>query len=176
MASGDRAIAGGSGAYYRRIMRILIALTLALTATSGCAVLDRLKPATAATAATAAPDASEPVAAAPAPVLGAGGNTAAALDTTTAAQKQAALAAPAASGERELGKVTVSLGSPAEPGIWLRSALVTAPGKGRVVTASGQSVAVDLLPGQGAAQLSLAAYMALGLSLTALPEVTVFAN
>ncbi|MDP2079803.1 MAG: hypothetical protein U0934_12735 [Pseudotabrizicola sp.] len=160
-------------------MRILIALTLALTATSGCAVLDRLKPATAATAATAAPDASdasEPVAAAPAPVLGAGGNTAAALDTTTAAQKQAALAAPAASGERELGKVTVSLGSPAEPGIWLRSALVTAPGKGRVVTASGQSVAVDLLPGQGAAQLSLAAYMALGLSLTALPEVTVFAN
>ncbi|MFN4153607.1 MAG: hypothetical protein ACK4HF_03045 [Paracoccaceae bacterium] len=151
-------------------MRIVILLSLALTATSGCAVLDRLKPAA------SAPDtAIDAQAVAPGPVLGAGA-TAATLDTTTEAQKQAALAAPAASGERALGKVSVSLGSPAEPGIWLRSALVAAPGKGRVVTASGQSVAVDLLPGQGAAQLSLPAYVALGLSLTALPEVTVFMN
>lgn len=180
MASGDRPIAGGRGAYYRRGMRMLIVLALALTATSGCAVLEKLKSgsagAPAATDVAAAADVTEPVAVAPPPVLGAGGNTAAALDTTTTAQKQAALAAPAASGERELGKVAVSLGSPAEPGIWLRSALVKAPGKGRVVTASGQSVAVDLLAGQGAAQLSLAAFMALGLSLTALPEVTVYAN
>jgi hypothetical protein len=162
---------------------MMIVLTLALTATSGCAVLDRLKPGSAAgpSGAPASADQSTtsdaaPVAAAPPPVLGARGNTASALDTTTTEQKQTALAAPAASGERQLGKVAVSLGSPAEPGIWLRSALVTAPGKGRVVTASGQSVAVDLLPGQGAAQLSLAAFMALGLSLTALPEVTVYAN
>lgn len=153
-------------------MRHIILLTLTLTALSGCAVLDRLKPGSrAAPAATA----SAPAATAPAPVLGAGA-TAASLDTTTQEQKQAALAAPAASGERELGKVAVSLGSPAEPGIWLRSALVTAPGKGRVVTASGQSVAVDLLPGQGSAQLSLAAFVALGLPLTALPDVTVFSN
>lgn len=153
-------------------MRKIFIMTLALTAVSGCAVLDRLRPgaATAPAAPVAAPGAT-----APAPVLGAGA-TAATLDTTTAAQKQAALAAPAASGERELGKVAVSLGSPAEPGIWLRSALVTAPGKGRVLTASGQSVAVDLLPGQGSAQLSLAAFVALGLPLTALPQVTVFAN
>jgi len=150
-------------------MRNVIFLSLALTAISGCAVLDRLKPAS------EAPAAGELGAAAPAPVLGAG-ETATTLDTTTEAEKQAALAAPAASGERSLGKVSVSLGSPAEPGIWLRSSLVSAPGKGRVVTASGQSVAVDLLPGQGAAQLSLPAYVALGLSLTALPEVTVFAN
>ena len=150
-------------------MRNIIFLSLALTAISGCAVLDRLKPSS------AAPAAGEAGATAPAPVLGAGA-TATTLDTTTEAEKQAALAAPAASGERSLGTVAVSLGSPAEPGIWLRSALVTAPGKGRVVTASGQSVAVDLLPGQGAAQLSLPAYVALGLSLTALPDVTVFAN
>lgn len=155
-------------------MRNVILLSLALTATAGCAVLDRLKPASEAPAAAVDPGAAA-VAAAPAPVLGAGA-TATTLDTTTDAQKQAALAAPAASGERSLGKVAVSLGSPAEPGIWLRSSLVSAPGKGRVVTASGQSVAVDLLPGQGAAQLSLPAYVALGLSLTALPEVTVFAN
>ena len=153
-----------------RIMTKVTFATLFLTAASGCAVLDRLTPAPVPSPAAAAPGA-----AAPPPVMGVGA-TAAALDTTTDAQKQAALAAPAASGERELGKVAVSLGSPAEPGIWLRSALVTASGKGRVVTATGQSVAVDLLPGQGAAQLSLAAYVALGLPLTALPDVTVFAN
>jgi hypothetical protein len=77
-------------------------------------------------------------------------------------------------GARELGKVTVALGSPAEPGFWLRTALVTAPGKGKVVTASGASVAVDLQPGSGGALLSLAAYRALGLALTDLPEVTIF--
>jgi hypothetical protein len=53
---------------------------------------------------------------------------------------------------------------------------VTAPGKGRAVTATGQSVAVDLQPGSGAALLSLAAYRALGLALTDLPEVRVYAN
>ena len=62
-----------------------------------------------------------------------GANTAATLDTTTEAQRAAAVAAPVA-GARELGKVTVALGSPAEPGFWLRTALVTAPGKGKVVT------------------------------------------
>jgi hypothetical protein len=54
--------------------------------------------------------------------------------------------------------------------------LVTAPGKGKVVTAAGASVAVDLLPGSGGAMLSLAAYRALGLALTDLPEVTVYAD
>ena len=51
---------------------------------------------------------------------------------------------------------------------------VQLPGKGKVVTASGASVAVDLQPGSGGALLSLAAYRALGLALTDLPEVTVF--
>ena len=156
-------------------MRMILVLSVVLTATSGCAVLDRLKPAPKPAPVAAAPEVAAPVAPAPAPVLGAS-NTAASLDTTTAAQKEAALAAPAAATETALGKVAVSLGSPTEPGIWLRSALVKAPGKGRVVTAGGASVAVDLLPGTGSAQLSLAAYRALGLSLTDLPEVTVFSN
>ena len=147
---------------------MILALCLVVGAASGCAVLERSVPAS-----PAAPQAAAPVAAAP--ILGPGA-TAASLDTTSQAQKAEALAAPASASARELGQVAVSLGSPAEPGIWLRSALVTAPGKGRVVTAGGQSVAVDLLPGQGAAQLSLAAYVALGLSLTDLPQVTVFAN
>lgn len=129
-----------------------------------------------------APKPVEPVApapevpvAAPAPAMGGAGKTAEALDTTTAAERAAAVAAPAAAG-RELGKVSVALGPPAEPGFWLKSTLVTAPGKGRVVTASGAAVAVDLLPGTGGALLSLAAYRALGLDLTALPEVTVLAE
>ncbi len=152
-------------------MRILVPLSLVLLLGSGCAVIDRLKPKPA--------PAPEPVVSAEpltaiAPI--GEGTAAAALDATSEAEKQAALAAPAATGERELGKVAASLGSPAEQGIWLRTTLVKAPGKGRVVIASGKSVAVDLLPGQSGAQLSLAAYRALGLGLTDLPEVTVFAN
>lgn len=97
-----------------------------------------------------------------------------ALDKTTAAEKAAALAAPAAGGERELGRVVVALGPPAEQGIWFSSALVKAKAQGRIVTAAGKSLAVELRPGTGAALLSLAAFQALGLSLTELPQVTVF--
>lgn len=97
---------------------------------------------------------------------------AAAFDTTTAAEKTAALSAPA--GGAELGRVVVSLGNPAEPGFWLRSALVNAPRPGTVRLASGATAQVDLLPlAGGGPQLSLAAYRALGLGLTDLPQVTV---
>lgn len=158
---------------YRGFMRILLPLFLILTLGSGCAVVDRLKPGARPDPATDAP--STPMATQNPMVLGQGA-PADALDQTSDAEKSAALNAPATGGERELGKVTVTLGSPAEQGIWLRSPLVSAAGKGRVVTSGGQSVAVDLLPGTGGAQLSLAAYLALGLPLTALPEVTVYAN
>ena len=97
-----------------------------------------------------------------------------ALDKTTAAEKAAALATPAAGGERELGRVVVALGPPAEQGIWLSSPLVAAKAQGRIVTAAGKSLALELRPGTGGALLSLAAFQALGLSLTELPEVTVF--
>lgn len=96
------------------------------------------------------------------------------LDTTSAAEKEAALAATATSGERTLGTAVVALGPPAEQGIWLKTALVTEVVQGRVETAAGQSLAVELRPGTGGALLSLAAYQALGLPLTDLPEVTVF--
>ena len=97
-----------------------------------------------------------------------------ALDKTTAEEKAAALAAPATGGERELGKVVVALGPPAEQGIWLSSALVTEKTQGRIMTAAGKSLALELRPGTGGALLSLAAFQALGLSLTELPEVTVY--
>ncbi|MES2915279.1 MAG: D-galactarate dehydratase [Pseudomonadota bacterium] len=97
-----------------------------------------------------------------------------ALDKTSAQERAAALAAPAAGGERELGKVVVALGPPAEQGIWLSSALVTKTGQGRIVTAAGKSLRLELRPGTGGALLSLAAFQALGLVLTELPEVTVY--
>ena len=117
-----------------------------------------------------------PVAAAPAPsVVPLGeGQDAAALDQTSEAEKAAALAET--SGARELGVVVAALGSPAEQGFWLSAAIIATTAQGRVETVSGQSVAVELRPGQGGALLSLAAYRALGLALTDLPELTVFAQ
>ena len=145
-----------------------VTLTLILML-SGCAVL--------APEPDSAPAEPDPVAAAvaSAPVLGQG-QSAAALDQTTEAERAAAVAAPATPGARELGQITVALGSPAEQGFWLKSALVTQPGPGRVQLPGGASVAVDLVPGEGGGLLSLAAYRALGLGLTDLPQVRVFAD
>lgn len=150
-------------------MNRIIPLLVAVAVVPGCGMLNRLSPKSAAAPAVAQ------AASAAAPVLGVG-KTAATLDTTTAAQRQEALAVAPVASERALGTLTVSLGSPTEQGFWLRSTLVQAPAKGRVEVAGGASVAVDLLPAASGAQLSLAAFRALGLSLTALPEVDVYAQ
>lgn len=124
----------------------------------------------------AAAEAPPGAAAGPVPVsVPVSGQSAAALDAATEAERAAAVAAPAQAGT-ELGKVTVSLGSPADPGFWLKTALVKLPARGRVVLASGKSVAVNLVPVEGAAVLSYSAYRALGLALTDLPLVTVLAE
>ncbi len=102
--------------------------------------------------------------------------TAASLDTSTAAEKAQALSPSQTAGERSLGLAAVALGSPIEQGFWLKSNLVTVPGKGRVETAGGKSVSVDLLPIEGAALLSFAAFRALELPLIGRPDVTVFIN
>jgi hypothetical protein len=85
----------------------------------------------------------------------------------------AAVAAPAAAGA--LGSVVASLGDPTKKGLWVETGLVSAPQKGRVTTASGQSIEVDLLPGPAgtSARMSVAAYRALGLKITELPTLTV---
>lgn len=152
---------------------LIVMLALAL---SGCGVMDRFRNVPdSAPAAKAEPSmATEFAPAVETTLLGAQGKSAAALDTTSVAEKEAALAAPVAGAERQLGTAVVALGSPAEQGLWLRTALVKSDAKGRVVTATGQSLAVDLRPGTGSAALSLAAFQALGLGLTSLPEVTVF--
>ena len=115
------------------------------------------------------------VAAAPAPLVVAG-QSAASFDATTSAEQAAALAPKVAASEVDLGLMVVALGSPAEPGFWLSAGSVSAPGKGRVVTDGGATVAVDLRAGTGGALLSLAAFRALGLGLTDLPEVRVLAD
>jgi uncharacterized protein YceK len=150
-------------------MRIIVLVSLALLPLSGCAMMKNLT--------APAVEAPPPVEAA-APLtaiapMGTGAATAAALDQSTPEQVAAATA-PVASGARELGKVVVALGSPAEQGFWIKTPLAVVAGKGRVVTADGKSVNVDLQPGSGGALLSLAAFRALGLGLTDLPEVTVF--
>ena len=78
----------------------------------------------------------------------------------------------------DLGLTVASLGTATEPGLWLKTPLVDAPGRGRVkYPANGKTVEVDLIPldaprGAGS-RLSLAGFQALGAPLTGLPEVRV---
>ncbi|MBK5945309.1 hypothetical protein CCR83_02310 [Rhodobacter veldkampii DSM 11550] len=121
---------------------------------------------------------------APSPALAAprprpAARTAAEFDTTTPAQRAAA--ATPASGGQALGRTIAALGDPTEPGFWVRSPLVRVAGKGRLVDpASGTSVQVDLVPLPGdpgaGSQVSLPAFRVLGLPLTALPELMVYAD
>lgn len=162
------------------MVRPVLPALILLAALPGCARLaalfpDRDAPQTeAAAGAEALPETAEPAVRPPPPPAGA--RTAAAFDTVSEADRTAALDAPAADSERLVGEVAVSLGNPGEPGLWLRSSRITAPGPGRVVGPDGTSLAVDLYPGDGPAQLSLSAFRALNLPLTALPVVAVYAR
>jgi hypothetical protein len=156
-------------------MRTALILPSLVLVLSGCAAFQKDGAASVTGPADAQP-ATEMVAAAATTALGARAVSAESLDTTTPAERAAALAAPPTGGERQLGRVVVALGPPAEQGLWLSSALVTAASQGRIETASGKSLMLELRPGTGGALLSLAAFQALGLSLTELPEVTVFAQ
>ena len=85
----------------------------------------------------------------------------------------------AAGAERALGATIAALGNPAEPGFWLRTPLVDAPGPGRVVTEAGTSAQVDLIPSGGEAgsgsEASLALLRVLDRPLTDLTPLDVFA-
>lgn len=99
------------------------------------------------------------------------------FDTTTQAQREAA-AAPSTSVGQELGSVVATLGDPSQPGFWVETALVTAPGMGRItLLETGQSVEVELRPiTDGSARVSLAAWRLLEVPLTDLAEIAVFAG
>ena len=109
------------------------------------------------------------------------------FDTTTAVQRAEAEATGRTTGRttggtaRALGETVASLGDPTQPGFWLKTPLVNAPVKGRVTSAeTGKSVQLELLPIAGAetagSRISLAALRLLGLPLTALPTLEVFAQ
>lgn len=107
------------------------------------------------------------------------GRTAEALDTTTPAQRAAASEAARSTEGRRLGETLAGLGSPAEPGFWLVTGLVDRNRQGRLLAASGEAIAVELRPTGGApgggSRISLAAIRALGLPLTELSTLQVFA-
>jgi hypothetical protein len=102
------------------------------------------------------------------------------FDTTSAEDRAAAVAVVAEpAGEQSLGITNISLGPPAQPGIWLETGLVSELAPGRVENpASGKSVNLELRPSGGPAtagsQMSLAALRLLDVPLTALIDVEVF--
>lgn len=103
------------------------------------------------------------------------------FDVTTAAERAAAAQVPAAAVEKRLGLSVASLGDPTQAGFWIKTPLVDAQGKGRVVyPGTGKSVQVDLIPIEGDAgagsRLSLAAFRIIEAPLTGLPEVEIFSG
>ncbi|MDP5360728.1 MAG: D-galactarate dehydratase, partial [Paracoccaceae bacterium] len=101
------------------------------------------------------------------------------FDTTTQEERAAAAVTTQTPGDQELGSTIASLGPPTEPGIWLKTPLVTALTAGRV-TYQGKSINIELRPSGGApgsgSQISLAAMRLIEAPLTGLPELTVFAT
>ncbi|MBK5934209.1 hypothetical protein CCR78_09505 [Rhodovulum imhoffii] len=99
---------------------------------------------------------------------------------TTSVQARTLAAAPDSGGQR-LGTTIASLGDPAEPGFWAKTPLVDTVRTGRLESpASGASVQVELRPlkapaGAGS-QVSLPALRVLGVPLTDLPELIVYAG
>lgn len=101
------------------------------------------------------------------------------FDVTTEAEREVAAAAPQTGGEVSLGTTVASLGDPTQPGFWLKTPLVSAPAKGRVVfPGSGKSSAVDLIPldgpATGGSRISLAAMRLIEAPLTELPTIEVY--
>jgi len=98
------------------------------------------------------------------------------LDTTTPEQRAKA-AAPVATAQA-LGTTVASLGSPSEPGFWLKTPLVKSETSGRVTNkANGKSSAVTLIPidgpATGGSRLSLPAMRLIEAPLTELIELDV---
>lgn len=170
-------------------MKNYIILSATILGLAGCgAITERLGTGKSAAARPAASDAAAagpstkvseatlaPETAAPPPPPSA--RTAAALDTTTPEQRAAA-SKPAAAGATSLGSTVASLGSATEPGLWLKTPLVTAEMQGRVTNpANGKSSTVTLIPIDGprtaGSRMSLAALRLIGASLTELTKVEV---
>lgn len=99
------------------------------------------------------------------------------FDTTSFSERKAAAMAPEVDGK--LGVTVASLGSPTEPGFWLKTPLTQVQGPGMVIyPATGKSVRLTLIPIEGAktagSRMSLAALRLIGAPLTGLAKVDVF--
>ena len=101
------------------------------------------------------------------------------FDTTSAADRAEAVTVTASNTDSALGTTLATLGSPTEPGIWLKTPLVSVltPGK---VSYEGRSINIELRPSGGAAgsgsQISLAAMRLLEAPLTGIIELDVTAS
>ena len=103
------------------------------------------------------------------------------FDTTSAEDRAEAVAAEPESGERSLGTTLTTLGSPTDPGIWLKTPLVSELQMGRATYGqNGRTIALELRPSGGASgsgsQLSLAAMRLLDAPLTEVVEIEVLAG
>ena len=136
-----------------------------------------------------APDAATPVVEAVAPVVETldptpappNARTVEQFDTTTAEDRAAAVAKPEPAGETKFGTTIATLGSPADPGIWIKTPFVTEMVMGRAVYgANGRSVNLELRPSGGDAgsgsQISLPAMRLLDSPLTGLLELAIYKN
>jgi len=159
----------------------IVALSLSYLALTACAQLGIGQPEDTAprSAPAAQPGTGVASAVPPAPRPPAAARTQEVLDTTTQAQRaQAAAAVAPQSGAKALGTTIASLGSPTEPGFWIKTPLVSSEAMGRVTNKSnGKSSAVRLIPidgpATGGSQLSLPAMRLIEASLTDLTEVDV---
>jgi hypothetical protein len=156
-----------------RVLKLIVALlTGAVVAGCGDMSLPGWTPQTLRPAAQPAPEADPGIS--PLPVAGA--RTPEALDRSTRVER--AQAVSVSDRGRPLGTTIATLGSPTEPGFWLKTPLVTTEQPGVVRSQqTAKRVAVTLVPIAGPAtagsRISLAAMRALELPLTALAELDV---
>jgi len=163
--------------------KVLFPLVLVGMTVSGCAKLQTLFPPKAPDIAQSAgemlPPPEEVVAQPLAPPPPPTATRVADFDTTTPQDRAEALAVvPAPASETLLGATLASLGSPTDPGIWIKTGLVSEITAGRI-DYQGQSINIELRPSGGPAdggsQISLPAMRLLNAPLTAIIEVKVYA-
>ncbi|WP_371169136.1 D-galactarate dehydratase [Aliiroseovarius sp. 2305UL8-7] len=100
------------------------------------------------------------------------------LDTSTEADRVAAVAPAPGNVAGSLGVTVASLGDPTSPGFWLATPLVSSETKGRVQSkATGRTVKVTLRPiSGGGSRVSLSTLQLLDLDISGLHELVVFGS
>ena len=142
---------------------VIIPMLLGLTA---CAPLAQVEPAS---------KPAEPGEVGGAPLPPENARTVEQFDTTTEAERVAAMA-PSSGGAR-LGETVASLGDAATPGFWVETSLVDVVTPGRVENAgNGKSVEVELRPVEGSSRVSLAALRVLDAPLTDLVTLAIYSR